>query len=96
MAQPSIEFSIPIAADNRVKVEQAARFTNQSLSEFAAAAVVERAEEVLQRQAYIQLSDRDFERFVQMMTADTEPTETALREAAIFNQGQMDGPRYRW
>lgn len=96
MAQQIVEFSFPLAQENKLRVEQAARAANQSLTDFAAVAVVERAEEVLQRQEHIRLSDRDFARFVQLMTADAEPTETALQEAAAFNQGQSDGPRYRW
>ncbi len=96
MAQQSTQFNIRMAIENKIKVERAARAANQSLTEFAEAAVVQRAEEVLERQERIPLSDRDFERFVQLMTADTEPTETALREVAAFNQGHNDGPRYRW
>jgi len=96
MAQQSTQFNIRMAIENKLKVERAARAANQSLTEFAEAAIVQRAEEVLERQERILLSDRDFERFVHLMTADTEPTETALREAAAFNQGQRDGSRYRW
>ena len=96
MAQQNTQFNIRMAVENKLKVERAARAANQSLTEFAEAAVVQRAEEVLERQERILLSDRDFERFVQLMTSDAEPTETALREAAAFNQGQSDGSRYRW
>lgn len=96
MARQSTQFNIRMAVENKAKVERAARAANQSLTEFAEAAVVQRAEEVLERQERILLSDRDFERFVHLMTADAEPTETALREAAEFNQGQMAGSRYRW
>lgn len=96
MAQQSTQFNIRMAVENKVKVERAARAANQSLTEFAEAAVVQRAEEVLERQERVLLSDRDFERFVHLMTADIEPTETALREAAAFNQGHSEGSRYRW
>ena len=96
MAQQNTQFNIRMAVENKLKVERAARAANQSLTEFAEAAVVQRAEEVLERQERILLSDRDFERFVQLMTSDAEPTETALREAAEFNQGQSDGSGYRW
>ncbi len=96
MAQQSTQFNIRMAVENKMKVERAARAANQSLTEFAEAAVVQRAEEVLERQERILLSDRDFERFVKMMTAEAAPTETALREAAEFNQGKMDGSRYHW
>ncbi len=96
MAQQTTQFNIRMAVDNKLKVERAARVTNQSLTEFAEAAVVQRAEEVLERQERILLSDRDFERFVQLMTAEAAPTEAALREAAEFNQGRTDGSCYHW
>ena len=96
MAQQSTQFNIRMAVENKIKVERAARAANQSLTEFAEAAVVQRAEEVLARQERILLSDRDFARFVVLMTAEADPTETALREAAEFNQGRMDGSRYHW
>ncbi len=96
MVQQSTQFNIRMAVENKIKVERAARAANQSLTEFAEVAVVERAEEVLARQERILLSDRDFTRFVELMTAETAPTETALREAAEFNQGQMNGSRYQW
>lgn len=96
MAQQSTQFNIRMAIENKTKVERAARAANQSLTEFAEAAVVQRAEEVLARQERILLSDRDFERFAQLMTADTEPTETALQEATAFKQGHNEEPRYRW
>jgi uncharacterized protein (DUF1778 family) len=96
MTQQNTQFNIRMAVENKLKVERAARAANQSLTEFAEAAVVQRAEEVLERQERILLSDRDFERFVQLMTAEAAPTETALREAAEFNQGKMDGSHYQW
>ena len=96
MAQQSTQFNIRMAVENKMKVERAARVANQSLTEFAEAAVVQRAEEVLERQERLLLSDRDFERFVQLMTSEAGPTETALREAAEFNQGKVDSSRYRW
>ena len=67
-----------------------------SKSKMAEPAVVRRAEEVSEHQERILLPDRDLERFFQLMRAETQPTETALREATEFRQGQMDGLHYRW
>lgn len=94
--QQNTQFNIRMAVENKAKVERAARALNQSLTEFAETAVVQRAEEVLHRQERILLSDQDFERFVQIMTGDAEPTDLARREAAEFSQGQMSGSGYRW
>ena len=43
----------------------------------------------------IELSDRDFALFVEIMTADTQPTAVALREAAEF-KGRYENGRYTW
>ena len=92
----STQFNIRMSVENKEKVERAARAVNQSLTAFAEAAIVQRADDILERQERILLSDRDFERFVQIMSADAEPTETARREASEFRRGQWDGGRYRW
>lgn len=93
---PSTQFNIRMAVVNKEKIERAAQAVNQSLTEFVESAVVQRAEEVLEWQRQILLTDRDWDRFVQIMTEDAEPTEAALAEANAFNQGHSDGPRYRW
>jgi uncharacterized protein (DUF1778 family) len=52
-------------------------------------------DEILAKQESIVLSERDYDRFVSLMTADTEPTDTAKCESAKFKEGQVDGVRYR-
>ncbi len=88
--------NIRVAAETKAQIERAAKVSRQSLTEFTTSAVVERAEEVLARYDQIVLSDRDYELFTQMMTAETEPTEIARQEAAEFREGQQEGSRYRW
>ena len=90
------QFNIRMALDNKRKVERAAKVAKQSLTEFAEAAVLERAEEILTRHEQIRLSDRDFDLFVQIMEGNTKPTRVAVREAAEFSQGRMEGSRYHW
>ena len=91
-----VQFNIRMAFENKERIERAAKVTKQSLTEFAEAAVLERAEQVLDRHERILLSDRDFDAFVRMMNAGAKPSKTALREAAEFSQGRMEGARYHW
>ncbi len=44
----------------------------------------------------ITLSDRDYELFTKIMTEEREPTELALRGAAEFRAGTMEGTHYFW
>lgn len=90
------QFNIRLAVENKEKIERAARAMRQTLTEFAETAMLASADAVLERQAQIRLSNRDFERFVQLMREDAEPTETALSEAAEFNSGRMENGRYHW
>ena len=95
-ARKDVQFNIRMAVENKERVERAAKVTKQSLTEFAEAAVLERAEDVLRRHEYILLSDRDFDLFVKLMNSDKKPTKTAQREAAAFRRGRMEGSRYYW
>ena len=91
-----VQFNIRVPAETKEQIERAAKVARQSLTEFTKSAIVDRAEAVLSRHEQIILSDRDYELFMQIMTADTEPTALAMREAAEFKAGQMEGTRYRW
>ena len=64
--------------------------------EFAFPAQAEVVLEELTLTGAIVLSDRDFERFEKIMAADSEPTELAMRGAAEFRTGKIEGSRYYW
>ncbi len=91
-----VQFNFRTALENKEKVERAARIAKQTLTEFAETAVIERAESTLARHESILLSDQDFDRFVELMSAETAPTKKARREAKEFSQGRMEGGRYHW
>ena len=91
-----VQFNFRMAQENKEIIERAARLSKQTLTEFAETAVIERAASTLARHESIFLSDRDFERFVELMTTDTVPTETARREAKEFGRGRIEGGRYHW
>ena len=96
LKRKDVQFNFRMAQENKEVIERAARLSKQTLTEFAETAVIERAESTLARHESILLSDRDFERFVELMTADTAPTETARQEAEEFSRGRMEGGRYHW
>jgi len=71
-----IDFRLPSAA--REKIELAAYHSGQSLSDFAASTLLERAEAVLEKQRVTVLNDAQWQRFVQILTNPPAPT-PALR-----------------
>ena len=70
-----------VRASIKQRAEEAARALGQSITDFTEQALAEKAEAVLSQLERIQLSERDFDRFIQAINAPGEPT-PALREAA--------------
>ena len=69
--------------DARIKqrAEEAARLLGQSITDFTEAALAEKAQAVFERAGRIELSERDFDRFVEAINRPAAPT-PALQEAA--------------
>jgi uncharacterized protein (DUF1778 family) len=78
---PEIRIALPLSPQQRELVEQAAAQRGQSLDEFAASVLVERALQIVQNGSVRALSERDARRFLELLDADVEPNE-ALRSAA--------------
>jgi uncharacterized protein (DUF1778 family) len=76
-----IPIAVPVSPQHRELIEQAAAQSGQSLDDFAAATLVEKAREVLRSGSVRVLSERDARRFLELLDADGEPNE-ALRSAA--------------
>lgn len=74
-----INFRLPQEAKD--VIERAAVVSGQTITDFAIASLLERAQEVLDRFAQRVLSDRDRDIFLAMLTADDEPND-ALQQAA--------------
>ena len=64
-------FRIPLNTMRRI--EQAAAILGQTVSNFAKESLVERAQTVIDEYAVLRLSDRDRDRFLQMLDADPAP-----------------------
>lgn len=92
----NVQFNIRMDSGVKERIEHAARLSQQSLTEFTERVLIERADEILARNERIELSERDYQLFVKIMTADSEPTAIALKEAAEFSKGQFEGGGYRW
>jgi uncharacterized protein (DUF1778 family) len=91
-----VQLNIRTDASVKERVEHAAQVARQSLTEFTRDALMDRADEVLRRHESIILSNRDYEQFVAIMTADTEPTEIAKREASEYRRFRADGTSPKW
>jgi uncharacterized protein (DUF1778 family) len=88
-----VQFNIRMSTKEKQRIEDAARVSRQTITEFTQNALAEKADEILAHHEQIVLSNRDYNQFVAIMTADTEPTEIAKREAAGFKTGKVEGAR---
>lgn len=72
-----IDFRLPAAA--REKIELAAYHSGQSLSDFASSTLLERAEDVLEKQRVTVLHAQQWQRFVQILNDPPAPTAAQKR-----------------
>ena len=94
MGTPSAEAVAEYEAEKRGIT--ASRKMSQAATLLGADAEARNVEFAFAAQAEIVLSDRDYALFEEIMTQEHEPTELALRGAAEFMSGTMEGSRYRW
>ena len=85
-----------IAAEQKETIEKAAALAGLNVSDFIVSSSLARASEVLNQQTRLVLSERDWQRFVEALGEDREPTDAARKAAERYNAGRRDGARYEW
>ena len=78
-SQARLDFRLSSAL--KVRIEQAAILTGQSVSDFAIATLAKEAQRVIQENTCMVLSDRDRDRFLAILDGPAKPNK-ALSEAA--------------
>lgn len=82
--------------EHKERIERAAAMTGQTVNSFAASGLLRLSDEVLEKEEFRRLSNRDRDIFLALLDADPEPTEAAKRAAARFKQGCQDGEQYHF
>ena len=85
-----------LSEEHKERIERAAAMVGQTVNSYATAELLRRAEEILEKEEFRRLSNRDRDIFLALLEADPEPTEAAKEAAARFNQGRHDGARYHF
>jgi len=75
-----------LRSEVKAKIEEAAATSGQSVSDFAVSTLLRAADEILERQRMIRLSDRDFHQFMALIDSDAEPNEALQQAAARYKQ----------
>lgn len=87
-----LEFRLPPEA--RDKIEKAAYFSGQKLSEFAASVLVREAEAIIERQHHRTMSQQAWQDFVDYLANPPEPNEALKLAAERYKRGRVEGDRY--
>lgn len=74
--------------DAKLLIEQAAAAKGQTVSDFAVSTLVRSAEEVLERLERRRLSDRDRDRFLEMLDSSDEPNPALKRAARDYKRAR--------
>jgi uncharacterized protein (DUF1778 family) len=81
IASPSARLDFRVNPEHKSLIEQAASAEGRSVTDFAVATLVKRAQEVIERAAQTRLSARDAQTFLHMLESDAKPNR-ALKIAA--------------
>jgi len=97
MSAPTVKdtrLELRMTGRHRKLLEQAAALEGCSTPQFVLSQAIAAAQSVLERQHVIEMSQRDYERFLQALERTEEPTPEARRAARRFNKGRFVGSGY--
>ncbi len=80
-AKKQARLAVRLSEDHKERVERAAAMTGQTINSFVSSVIVERADEVLEKEDVRLLSNAARDRFLALLDGDHEPNE-ALKAAA--------------
>jgi len=86
-----------LAPEVKARVARAAALAGQDLTEFAVAALSEKADETIEKQESVFLSRRDHKFFLEVLDGGdrSEPSEKSSAAADRYRRGKKTGARYR-
>lgn len=87
-----------LASDVKKRVVRAATLIGQDLTEFAVAALSEKADVIIERHEQMLLGSKDYNFFLDVLaeTDIAEPSERSRAAAERYRQGTRKGVRYRF
>lgn len=85
-----------LAPEIKKRIARAAALTGRDLTEFAVAALNEKAEEVLERHDHLLLVSKDYHFFLDALSVKDapKPSNRSIRTAENYRKGKRKGVRY--
>jgi len=95
--QKSGSLSCRVSPEHKQLIEQAARTSGFTLSDFIVHTLVSAASEVLQEDAVIRLTKSEWDSFTASLDRPArEPSESTKQAVELFKQGLDEGERQAW
>jgi uncharacterized protein (DUF1778 family) len=93
---PESRLNFRLALDIKERVARAAALTGQDLTEFAVAALNEKAGEVIERHDHLLLGSKDYRFFLDALSLKevAKPSNRSLKAAENYRRGKRKGVRY--
>jgi uncharacterized protein (DUF1778 family) len=93
---PESRLNFRLALDIKERVARAAALTGQDLTEFAVAALNEKAGEVIERHDHLLLGSKDYRFFLDALSSKevSKPSNRSLKAAENYRRGKRKGVRY--
>src|SRR5688572_18785599 len=92
MSAQNARLDMRLRPEHKDLIEQAAAITGQTVTAFAMSALLEKAQQVLEREVFYTFSSRDRERFLQIV--DRQEPCPKLQEAGAASLARLDGRRW--
>jgi uncharacterized protein (DUF1778 family) len=78
----------------KARVVRAAALTGQGVTDFAVSTLDEKAVEIIDRHASLELNSQDYQYFLRALTRSTQPSKRSRDAARRYRQGKRKGVRY--
>ncbi|MCX6344024.1 MAG: DUF1778 domain-containing protein [Armatimonadetes bacterium] len=93
----SDNLSCRISSEHKQLIEQAAKLSGFSMSDFITHALVSAASEMLREEPVIQLTKSEWDRFTTSLDRPArKPSAATKKVVELFNQGSDEGDRQVW
>lgn len=91
-SEPYARLSCRVSARIKSRAEEAAAMLGQSITDFTESALADKAQAVFDQHERIQLSERDFARFLASIDSPKAPTVALQKAMAEYEQARADHP----
>lgn len=91
MSKSTARLDVRLRQSSKQVIEEAAALSGQALSDYVVSTLISHSTEVLEKHRQILLSNRDRDRFLELLAAEDEPTPDLKKAVKKFNRNSHTG-----